>query len=331
MTEKANPSVNRAAEAFKTAGAIAYGGSDEGFISPANQPTEISVQDSDINESSLNAFDETSSASSLDVTLDGGEAFVFGSWLAIDTQTTVSLAASTSGQTVFVGWNKDGADDIIIGLQSSFSSAGGDADQKIPLFTFDTDGSGVTSVTDERSFDQISAESVEQGPGSGLDADTIDGVEANQLGGGSIANDGSVVTASTDEIDFTTNITATDDGDGTSTVAIDDGSGSGLDADTVDGLEASEIEFTDEKAQDAIGAILGANLNYDDSNNTIIIVQGSGSGLDADTVDSIEVTSLIRSDADDSFSGEITGNAILDLNTSDGRFVLPVGSDKYAT
>jgi len=84
MTEKANPSVNRPVDAFQTAGAIAYGGSDEGFISPANSSTEISVQDDDINEAQLNAFDQTSSGSSLDVTIDGGEAFVLGSWLAID-------------------------------------------------------------------------------------------------------------------------------------------------------------------------------------------------------------------------------------------------------
>jgi hypothetical protein len=222
MTEKANPSINRPAEAFKTAGAIAYGGADEGFVVEANSPTPISVQDSGIIEGNLNAFDETSSASSLDVTIDGGEAFVFGAWVAIDTQTTVTLAADTAGQTVSVGWNKNGTDDVIVGLDSAFSSASGDADQKIPLWEFDTDGSGVTNVTDVRSFDQISADSIEQGAGSGLDADTVDGVEASELGGGNIANDGTVVTSSTDEIDFTTNITATDDGDGTTTVAVDD-------------------------------------------------------------------------------------------------------------
>jgi len=182
MTEKANPSVNRAAEAFKTAGAIAYGGSDEGFISPANQPTEISVQDSDINESSLNAFDETSSASSLDVTLDGGEAFVFGSWLCIDTQTTVTLAADTSGQEVYVGWNKDGTDDVIVGLDTAFSEASGDADQKVPLWSFDTDANGVVALQDLRSFDHIAADSVAQGPGSGFDADTVDGIEGSKIG-----------------------------------------------------------------------------------------------------------------------------------------------------
>lgn len=151
MTEKANPSVTRPAEAFKTAGAIAYGGhGGSGFVVDGANPTENSVQDSSIAEANLNAFAETSSASSLDVTIDPGEAFVYGSWLAIDTSTTVTLAGSTAGQTVYVGWNKDGTDDVIVGLASAFASASGDADQKIPLWTFDTDGTGVTSVTDDR-------------------------------------------------------------------------------------------------------------------------------------------------------------------------------------
>jgi len=289
MTEKANPSTNRPAEAFKTAGAIAYGGSDEGFISPSNKPTEISIQDSDIDESNLNAFDETSTSSSLDVTLDGGEAFVFGSWLAKDTQTSVSLDADTDGQTVFVGWNKSGTDDVIVGLADAFSSAAGDTDERIPLFSFDTDSSGVTNVVDERSFDQISADSVEQGAGSGLDADTLDGQEASELG----SNAGDNLSKSGNTLD------------------VVDGSGSGLDADTVDGLEASEIEFTDERAQDAIASIIGANLNYDDANNTLTIVQGSGSGLDADTVDGIEGSEL---GSDVSNNGVTVTNSSTDLN-----------------
>jgi len=220
MTEKANPSVNRPVDAFQTAGAIAYGGSDEGFISPANSSTEISVQDDDINEAQLNAFDQTSSGSSLDVTIDGGEAFVFGSWLAIDSSTTVSLDADTDGQTVSVGWNKNGSNDVIIGLDATFSSATGDSDQKIPLFSFDTDSSGVTNVVDERSFDQISADSVEQGAGSGLDADTVDGVEASEIAAVDISNSGTLTTESTGGIDFTDNLVASDDGDGTTTVTL---------------------------------------------------------------------------------------------------------------
>lgn len=151
MTEKANPSINRPAEAFKTAGAIALaGGSEVGWVSASASPSEIAQQDPDISESSLDAFAENHSASSLDVTIEGGEAFVFGSWLAIDTNTTVTLATSTASQTVYVGWNKDGSDDVIVGLESDFATASGDTDEKIPLWDFDTDSTGVTSATDRR-------------------------------------------------------------------------------------------------------------------------------------------------------------------------------------
>jgi hypothetical protein len=148
MTEKANPSKFRPAEAFKTAGAIAYGAMEQGYV--VDGATDISTQDSGIDETQFNAFNQSSTASSFDVTIDPGEAFIYGSWLAIDTSTTVTLASSTNGQTVYVGWNKDGTNDVIVGLDSAFASASGDTDKKIPLWTFDTDGSGVTSSTDER-------------------------------------------------------------------------------------------------------------------------------------------------------------------------------------
>ena len=181
MVEKANPSINRPASAFKTAGAIAYAGSGDGFVSPSSEPTEISVQDDELDETLLNAFAETSSGTSLDVTIDGGEAFVFGSWVAIDSSTTVSLEASTAGQTVYVGWNKNGSDDVIVGTSADFASASGDTDQKIELYSFDTDGSGVVGVADLRSFDQINSSSIEQGAGSGLDADSVDGSELSDI------------------------------------------------------------------------------------------------------------------------------------------------------
>jgi hypothetical protein len=180
------------------------------------------------------------------------------------------------------------------GWTSAFSSASGDADQKIPLWEFDTDGSGVTSVTDVRSFDQISADSIEQGAGSGLDADTVDGVEASQLGGGDIANDGSVVTSSTDEIDFTTNITASDDGDGTTTVAVDDafvsnagdtmsgslnmGSNTITDiADPTSAQDAATKSFTDTTYVDASGDTMSGDLDMADTHTVVNLPTPSAS------------------------------------------------------
>jgi len=151
MTQKVNPSPVRPVEAFKTAGAISQsGGSGDGYIASETSPTEISTQDGDIDETALNGFSESSTTSSFDVTIDAGEAFIYGSWLAKDTSTTVTLSSSTTGQTVYVGWNKNGTDDVIIGLAPAFATASDDTDKKIPLFDFDTDGSGVTNVTDRR-------------------------------------------------------------------------------------------------------------------------------------------------------------------------------------
>jgi len=244
MTEKANPSINRPATAFETAGAIAYGGGRSGYVVSGSSPTQMSVQDSSISDTSLNAFEETSSGSSFDVTIDAGEAFVFGSWVAKDTATTVSLASSTTNQVVYVGWNKNGTDDVIVGLEAAFSLASGDADQKIPLWEFDTDASGVTNVTDQRQFDQINAASIEQGPGSTLDADTVDGKDASELGS-SVSDDGSVVVSSATDTNFGANINVTDDGDDTVTVDIEQGAASGLDADTLDGVQLANIDWSD--------------------------------------------------------------------------------------
>ena len=47
-----------------------------------------------------------------------------------------------------------------------------------------------------------------------------------------------------------------------------------------------------------------------DTNITISVNQGTGSGLDADTVDGIHAASFLRSDANDTYSGLITGNQL---------------------
>jgi len=151
MVEKVNPSPNRPADAFTTAGAITYGGgSDTGYIVPAGSPTELSIQDTEVAEANLNAFDQTSSSDSYSVSIDAGEAFIFGSWVVIDDSParTVTLTADQAGQTVYLGWSKSSANDAVIGIDSDFDPD----DQRIPLWTFDTDGSGVVqdSIIDER-------------------------------------------------------------------------------------------------------------------------------------------------------------------------------------
>jgi len=71
-----------------------------------------------------------------------------------------------------------------------------------------------------------------------LDADTVDGFEAAELGL-DIEDNGTTTVNNSVGLNFTDNFTVTDDGDNTASVTLQQGSGSGLDADTLDGNEAS--------------------------------------------------------------------------------------------
>ena len=141
MTDRVNPSFNRRAGSFETATAsIAKGGATEGYV-VNDSPTDAAIDDDDLDESVLNSFEESSSTTSLDVIIDPGEGFAGGAWFARDVSTTVTLAENTNNQIVYAGWDKDSADTVIIGLESDFK----DLDQKIELYSYDTDADGVTN------------------------------------------------------------------------------------------------------------------------------------------------------------------------------------------
>lgn len=93
----------------------------------------------------LNGFEESHAADSFDVTIDTGEAFVGGRWMARDVTTTVTLASGTNNQTVYAGWESSAANSVVIGLDSAFSST--DDGRRTPIWEFDADGSGTTSST----------------------------------------------------------------------------------------------------------------------------------------------------------------------------------------
>jgi len=268
MTQKVNPSPNRPADAFTTAGAIAYGGgSRDGYIVPSSEPTELSKQDSGITESNLNSFKESSSSSSLTVSIGAGEAFIFGSWVVSDNSPSanVTLQAGVTNQTVYVGWNKDSPDDMIIGLESEFSTTATNNDQKIPLFSFDTDGSGVTNVVDERSFDHISSDSIEQGSGSSLDADTVDGIEASNIytdeeaqdAVGTIVNDGLQYDDANNLVNVLAGNALTIDTNGNIDVVE-----SNISHDNIAGVSSSDhhTRYSDSEAQ---AAVSGSNHDHD--------------------------------------------------------------------
>lgn len=244
MTQRANPSVNRPVEAYKSAGAMALaGGTETGWISPASTPSDISVQDRAILEEELNAFKEDSSNTSLSIIIDPGEAFVFGSWIVKDTTTRVSLAPDTNNQTVYVGWNNNLANDVIVGLETDFNTDPNDSDQKIPLYSYDTDSQGVTSVTDERQI------------GKYLNPEEID--IAERLGLPSY-QDSSSAPQEPGNVIFI-------DGTGTELSGIY----------THRGGNYERVRDTDDELQDLIQQLLvasgGITITYDDSSSTITI------------------------------------------------------------
>jgi hypothetical protein len=126
---------------------------------------------------------------------------------------------------------------------------------------------------------------------------------------------------------------------------IQQGSGSGLNADQLDGNQATNFttntdltnhtqntaahhtKYTDENAQDAVGNILGSNLNYDNTNNNITLDQerlfGTGNDISLrfdstadsfrvqDNINTTDIVDIDRSTGDVSISGVLTEGAAL--------------------
>lgn len=176
MTQIVDPSPDRTGKARRVAEAVRRSALSPGWIADTN--TEYIAADEGLTGTPLNAFKASTSTSSFDVTFDTGEAFINGSWLAKDTTTTVTLASSTTGQDVYLGWSATSADTVIIGKSGAFNAY----DPKVHIYTFDTDGSGVTASTDYRPI----GERLDQ-PNAKYDADlsgVVDDAENAQALGG---------------------------------------------------------------------------------------------------------------------------------------------------
>lgn len=135
----------------------AWGQYSDGWIVPGGSPSRPATASDEIDETALDAFDQSHSGS-LTVTIGPGEAFVDG-WVARDSPTDVDVAPSTAGQTIYLGWDtsavfssdvhttRDHADRVIVGLDPAFDAD----DPQVPLWTVSTDDDGVTGSLDERS------------------------------------------------------------------------------------------------------------------------------------------------------------------------------------
>lgn len=140
MAQKVHPTQGEASSQL-TSGAIAWAGHSD-WVVPGG--SDYLATFAGLSGTPLNGFSESHSASSFDVTIDTGEAFVGGRWIAKDQTTTVTLASGTSNQTVYAGWESSTANSVVIGLDSAFSST--DDGRRTPIWEFDTDGSGVTNA-----------------------------------------------------------------------------------------------------------------------------------------------------------------------------------------
>ena len=153
------------------------------------------------------------------------------------------------------------------------------------------------------------------GSGSGLDADTVDGIQAGAF----------VRADAEDSKDYPLNLnggTANAANDATLYVTADNNNDWGL---VIDKYRSSASEYGQQikvgsSANHALRILGNGSEVFRVKGNGVVTAQGSntvwhagndgsGSGLDADSVDGIAGSNLLRSDVNDTFSGSLTSNA----------------------
>jgi hypothetical protein len=167
--------------------------------------------------------------------------------------------------------------DALTDLDSDQDGAVDEADAGVDGFDFlgsailggdVTDGSGNTLWNDTAKYVPVS--SLQQGSGSGLNADSVDGVEPPFAS--SVSDDGTQILAVPTDINFADNIAVTDDGDGTVRVSSDDN------ASTVDGpdgtshVAGSLPEFPDTST--GLSNTSEGDLFYNTSDNSVYLNEG---------------------------------------------------------
>ncbi len=152
------------------------------------------------------------------------------------------------------------------------------------------------------------------GAGSGIDADRLDGVEANAF-----------VRTAEQVVELLTTA---------------DGAGSGVDADRLDGLDSSAFVRTAEQVRDLLRTVDGAGSGVDadrldgvDSSqfvrtaeqvrDLLRTVDGAGSGVDTDRLDGLDSSQFMRTDRNTGTAGDLTVGETLIANEAriaeDGR------------
>ena len=148
------------------------------------------------------------------------------------------------------------------------------------------------------------------GTGSGLDADTLDGISS---AGFATSAQGTLADAALPAASYTANDVLTK-------IKTVDGTGSGLDSDTLDGLHSTSFATAAQGAL-ADAALPAASYTANDVLTKIKTVDGTGSGLDADTIDGLHSTSFATS-----AQGTLADNALPKAGgTMIGSITIPTG------
>lgn len=181
MTDSVNVSPGHVGEPLENARTFRHAAHSEGWVVPSTETLLADVR-SELAAGPYSAFGESHSGTSYDVTIDTGEAIVGGVALARDTTTTVNLDSNTTNQVVYVGWAQASKDTVVIGLDTAFT----DSNPKIPLWEFDTDGSGTTASRDQRDIDSTIGVKNKRYEGGGTKVDKAK--TADEIAGVNISN-----------------------------------------------------------------------------------------------------------------------------------------------
>lgn len=167
-----------------------------------------------------------------------------------------------------------------------------------------------------------------QGAGSGLDADTVDGQQASDFSQtGHVHDDRYYTESETDTLLSSKSDTGHTHslGDLADVTATGEGSGNGLDADTVDGSHATDFAqsghthdsryYTESEVDTALSgkSDTGHTHSLGDLSDVSATGEGSGGGFDADTVDGLHASEL-SGGGDKIFHAEDTNTNINNSN-----------------
>lgn len=234
MTQIVNPSIDRVADSFLTAGSLAYAGLKEGGIVPSGQQTELAKQ-SAADETVLNGFKAamnltTDGSPTPDFTVSAGEAFIFGAWIIKDSITQLT-APTNSIITIYVGWDKYSANNVIVGQESDFNNQ----DSKVAIAEVTSNADGVTDISDIREFISIDAERLEGNETADISTD--------------VSDNGATVVENVGDINVE-GFSASNDGDGSATIV-------------------GEAQYTDTDAINAIDSESSLSVNISGDANTV--------------------------------------------------------------